>query len=81
VILYNFIGEAPLISLFINIFIKDFNVININLYRNITKLIEFRVILSNRINNRVRFIYNGVLFILIRLFFFSFSLVLIVCYN
>jgi len=35
------------------------------------KLIEFYTALLNYTNNRIKFIYNGALLILIRLFFFS----------
>jgi len=69
-ILCNSIKEAPLVFLFINIFIKNLNVIDINLYRNTVELIKFRTILLNHINNHIKFIYSGVLLILIRLFFF-----------
>jgi len=66
----NSIGKALFNSFFINILIKDLNIININLYYNAVKLIEFRIIFLNRINNRVKFIYGDILLILIRLFLF-----------
>ena len=66
----NSIKKAPFDSLFIDIFIKDFNVINIDLYCNVMELIEFYVAFLNRINNYVKFIYGGVSLVLIRLFIF-----------
>ena len=67
---YCFIKASLFVFFFINISIKNLNIININLYRNVMELIEFYIILSNRINNYVKFIYNGALLILIRLFLF-----------
>jgi len=70
VISHNSIKKALFISSLINILIEDFNVMNINLYRNVMKLIKFCIALSNHINNRVKFIYNNVLIILIHSFLF-----------